>query len=361
VKMGAVALTQPQPYELGYVWSSKAVKMDDEFSFEFKFRISGSKRHEAGESLAIFMVKEGMKIVSEDTSFYGTNRNFEGLVIAVTTDHPGTKGDVTMDPQKITLYASDGKNAPIELGSCLRILFYDENRDDFVPSHASTIRMTYKQGRIVMDIDPRNTQRWSRCLANGKISDVLPESSEMWYESLIVGIVAKTGEKRTRFEAMTFKLYDKFRDASELASPDWNGAEGDRALKIAHQLEHMLFEVKDSIEQMLDQLGEKALRDIQRIEALEAKLSNSAFVMMEERLGEVEKRLTTVSTPIVEARVKQVEMRANHRLEHFKNQTNSSSKAWLKPFFVILGILTIFAFYSYREYKAMNKWNKNYM
>eukprot|EP00611_Tribonema_gayanum_P031370 TRINITY_DN9057_c0_g1_i1.p1 TRINITY_DN9057_c0_g1~~TRINITY_DN9057_c0_g1_i1.p1 ORF type:complete len:231 (+),score=49.41 TRINITY_DN9057_c0_g1_i1:679-1371(+) len=230
-----------------------------------------------------------------------------------------------------------------------------------MPSLVSTLRVAYSSGRLSLEVDQRNTQGWHQCVNTQRVSTVIPEAVNRWRKEATVGIVAVTGVKQARFEVSTFSIYNKASDAVELSRPDWNGDEGDMALRVAHQLEHSLFQVKDSIERMLSKLSERAQEDATRIRRLEHKVSDGALSFMDKRLAEVEKRLTTLSTPIVEARVRQVEARANHKLEMFKWQTNREANTWLRPFALVLFMLTAFAIYSYREFRAMSKWNRNFM
>ncbi|KAG5185954.1 concanavalin A-like lectin/glucanase domain-containing protein [Tribonema minus] len=359
VKMGAVSLTQPQADEKGSLWSLIPNKLGDAFSFEAKFRMSGANAREGGESIAWFLVADSLKVLTGD--FFGIDKRFQGLAITISTDHPDAMGDASKDMQKVTLWANNNSPEPTELGSCLRPFYYDESRDDFMPSLASTLRASYDKGRLIVDVDPRNTQRWYRCLTSARVPQVLPDSATQWRERASFGVAARTGAKKSRFEVTALRLYSKPQDAAELALPDWNGDGGDRALKIAHQLEHGLFEVKDSIEAMLGKLAHKADADVRRIRELEEKLAHGALSLMEKRLGQVEARLTSLSTPIIDARVRQVEAVAQHRLNNLSRELGKGAGAWVRPFVVVLVLLFAFAGYSYREFRKLNKWNNTYM
>lgn len=194
---------------------------------------------------------------------------------------------------------------------------------------------------------------------------MLPEAKgggSDWRRRAVTGVVAATGKHRSRFEVSSMRLYDKADDALDLSQPDWNGDGGDRALVIAHQLEHGLFEVKASIEAMLRTVKRRAEEDRQRIVSLEDNVSTSALAVLEKRLAEVETRLTGLSAPIIDARVKQVEAVASRRLDRLtKDISSRSSGSWHRPFVVVLLLISVFAFYSYREYRSLSKCDSTYM
>lgn len=258
------------------------------------------------------------------------------------------------------LYANDGQAQPTELGSCQRIFYFDENREDFNPTLGSTIRVTHNADNTVIDLDPRNTQRWQRCILASNVARTLPLKSSSWRSTAYVGMVANTGSKRTRYEVTSLRVFPFFKEAGENSAPV-NASDADRALIIAHHLEHGLFDIKDTIEKMVEKLSTKAQRDAERIAVLEDSISHGAYMHMAKRLADMEQRLTGISDPILNSRVRRVEGHVDQRLKAFERQTSQGSRGWIKPFIVVALMVAAFAFYSYREFKAMNKWNNVYM
>ncbi|KAG5186652.1 hypothetical protein JKP88DRAFT_254461 [Tribonema minus] len=372
VFMGSVRLTEPQPGDTGAAWTKLPADLggnggNDAFSFDTRFRMSGLNHREAGESLAWLVVNDATPTVLSDgdaaaaaADFFGVTARFQGLAVVLTAEHADAAGDALKDAQKIALYANNGGLEPEELGSCLKPLYYDEARDDFQPSLYSTLRLSYDKGRVILQVDPRNTQNWSTCVSSGRLPSIIPPKADAWRRHAAAGIVARTGAKQSRFEVMAFNLYTEALEAAEATSPDWEGPP-DRALMIAHQLEHSLFEVKQAIEAMLGRVEKRAADDQWRIVELEARLSDAALGLVEGRLDEIEERLTKVSQPLVDARVMQVEARAKYRLGAFTKETAATGRGWVRPFAVILALLALFAWYTHREFVAMNKWNSNYM
>jgi hypothetical protein len=259
-----------------------------------------------------------------------------------------------------TLWANDGTH-PEEIGSCLRPFHYDEKREDFVPTHSSTLRLSYNEGRTVVDMDNRSTVQWHRCMTSSRAHAVLAKVSDKWRTSAKVGIVASTGQHRQEhFELMSMKLYTGAQEAQNTGEPD-DGPNSDTAVRIAHHLEHGLFEVHDDIEHMVHRLEAKAHRDAQRIADLEAKLSAGAFNVMERRLMDLEARLSRVSVPMLEDGVRRVEQNAARKLEKLQSSTSYEAHGWKRPFVIAAVMLGVFCFYVWRENQAIGKFNKTFM
>lgn len=241
----------------------------------------------------------------------------------------------------------------------MRGVYYDENREDFDASKSTTLRLSYSDGKIIIDIDPRNTQRWYRCLTTARSNPVIAAIPEGWRTRATVGIVARTGTKRSNFEVLSLRTYNRATEALENARPE--DGESDMALRIAHHLEHGMYNVKETIERMIEQLEAKAGRDFARIRDLEDKLEHSTLHAMQKRVTEMENRLMSIADPIMNARAHRVEYQAEAKLAAFKQRSAHGARGWLKPFIVVAVLLTLFVFYSNRELNRMKKWNKNYM
>lgn len=148
-----------------------------------------------------------------------------------------------------------------------------------------------------------------------------------WQQRATVGIAARTLQQSSRFAVSSFSLYgdamgaaiatggteseasgyrESTADAAAAAAAVGAMEAGDRALAIANQLEHSMFVVKASVEGMLANALTHVDRDARRIGELEQRLADGAVGLVETRLADIEKRLTALSKPLVEARVQQV-------------------------------------------------------
>lgn len=107
VKMGALKLTSNVQQQHGILRSVTKTNLDNQFSMEIRFRMSGQHNDQGGESIGWFITAED-GTVDNVGEFFGASNKFQGIAVTVSTDHPDAEGNAAMDAQKIvsdTIYA----------------------------------------------------------------------------------------------------------------------------------------------------------------------------------------------------------------------------------------------------------------
>lgn len=345
--MSVLRLTSDKGDEHGSLWATRSPnpKPESEFSLEVRLRVSGYGPNTGG-SFNMFMTDVESAREGSSEMVASSSTNYVGLALQVRTMRDEDDADRRAGPQKLELFANyKVGEKPVSLGSCYIAMQYDESRDDFTPFLASSLRVTYADDKVTVEVDPRASSRWRRCThAQVPLSSF---DSSAWLHDFRVGLAGQTtGKQHANIDVMSLRAYSA---ASESYEADLREEDRglpqtvDRALLIAHRFEHELIEVQDTIQAIVARLKSAQDLSTERLLKLEDMVHDAAKGKMEERIDGIETTIRDKAMPELEKRFERAQTRTETRL-HDRISSKGPSGSWRIPFF---GIMVMFGAAAY--------------
>ncbi|CAM9662286.1 unnamed protein product, partial [Chrysoparadoxa australica] len=356
VKNNFVRLTPETPGSRGHVWTSRYTLGSSTFSSELKFRISGSKERQGGESLAMFITDQRRPVPGD---VYGLDSKFTGVAIVVDTQHhmlsprPSVQRDPSVKHRDVTILANNGTRTTAEMMAemvgCNANLRYWEGRDDFNVLKASRVRIKYAESTLTVELDARNTGRWRRCATLNDLD--LPEG---WAEKATLGLLALNSETAANNnDVLSLRTFTDPEGAWNLEAYENDDDDYDHLI---HHMEHEMFNVQKSLRSTIELLEQAEEESERRITALEAKLSSEISEALESRIATLEGTVKASMHYSLNEKIGRVEEGMEAKLlETVDEGINRIAGAWRTPFLLLVGAVGAVLIMSYFKYKELRK------
>ena len=286
-----------------------------------------------------------MWIVSDEDyvegDLHGFVEKFEGIGIIFdtfkNTEHLSHHRDVTVlinDGEKTFEYMTE------DIVGCNTNLRYSAERADFSVTDSTRVKLSVGNGRLVLEIDSKNTGDWMPCV---DIDNVHFQNA--WIKDSHVGFTGTTGQLADNHDIISFLT---FADAEALNSIDIDENRGDFELKSAdfndetvskiegainklisrqnymdHHFEHELVSVEDHLKNLQGKLGQKFEVE-ERLADVEGKIHGSDIKMS---IMEDIKRLESEFQQLLDGKVRSLhaEIRA---VTELSNRLEGNSMSW---------------------------------
>lgn len=357
VAISGLKLTADSVEQRGELWTTTEQKtgLHNEASMAVDFRMSGKgDMSEVGGSLTFFFV-DAEKPIPTRTMHYNHLTSFSGVAVSIDRD-PQPSASQGGNPlyNRVRVLSGDGRSEGKVIGSCGANFQYDENRDDFLPSHSSSIRMFLNEGSIRVEIDATSGGTWAPCVNIEKRSGLLlaqiPGAS-----GRRLGIVALTEDKKNHFEVSRVTIHDNIEEGmSHSAIPI--PKESSKSMHILHVLEHELFQIHTHLERSLQVLENRMYMEWHHMDILHDKLTHMLTGSLEHRIESIEQNLILHVSPWIDSFSEKFDFRAKKLLEDGINEATGGYIS-LKQIFIFLCLVAIVVHYQQKELKTLKRSN----
>ena len=286
-----------------------------------------------------------MWIVSDEDyvegDLHGFVEKFEGIGIIFdtfkNTEHLSYHRDVTVlinDGQKTYEIMTE------DILGCNTNLRYSSERADFSVTDSARVKISLDNGKLMLQIDSRNTGDWMPCV---DIDDIRFRSG--WIRESHIGFTGSTGQLADNHDIISFHTFtdaialnswggDEMRKDFELKNDSFN----DETISIIenainklifqqnymdHHFEHELVSVEDHLKNMQAKLGKQSEVD-ERLSEIEQKIrSNNLEEIFKENLKGLESQLQLS----IDRKVQSLHAEINAVTELF-NRAEGNSLSW---------------------------------
>jgi lectin, mannose-binding 2 len=180
-----VRLTPDRQSKSGTLWNSAALTLDG-FSITLRFRISGQGKRYFGDGISLWVTtareySQPSPVVAGFTGFGITLDTFRNDAVDVGYAHrdvlfsTSAGGAPRYDPQ------------PVGCDSEFR---YWEGLVDFSARNYSGARISFRNNRVSVFMDPRGTEQWTECFRDAPVA----APAGWWEQGIHLGIAASTGD-----------------------------------------------------------------------------------------------------------------------------------------------------------------------
>lgn len=269
VNKNFIRLTPDRQSKKGALWSRSSVA-SDKLNAVLKFRISGQGKNFFGDGLAMWIVNDSDYIEGD---LHGFVEKFYGIGIIFdtfkNTEHMSSHRDVTV-------LVNDGDKTfelmTEDIMGCNTNIRYYSERADFSVSDSTIAKVSVEGGKLIVDIDPKNTGDWMPCVEVHEI-----ELKEDWLLDAHVGFSGTTGQLADNHDIISFKTFsgiaamDESVGSTEIAKHfefDKNASVDERLAKVEealnslidrqaffdHHFEHEIVGVEDHIKNLQGKL-----------------------------------------------------------------------------------------------------------
>lgn len=372
-------LTPDRASKRGYAWNY-ALMHEDHFTSTIYFRVSGQGQTLFGDGFAVWFTNSGRY---QEGSMHGFTDTFRGIGIVFDTFRNTESGHFHKD---VAVVVNDG-SGPLKLDSgvepagCDGDFRYHEKRDDFNVHIRSSATITFNKGKLSIRLDARGTGEYKECVTDYEI----PIPGDDWYKTSYLGLTASTGQLADNHDIIAFVTAqgnEQSPEGLEISVPAVASGNDqvDAAIKTAlgkvdlsmdskmqdfrHEIEHDLAAIQDSLQNTIKKMQEKEQENLERIEALEARMSER----LSSKVGDaVEGRLKALEGKFSESLDARMDENLKRQLPGLTDRVKADVGAelgnngggggggWVIPFIILLLIVLGMAGFGYNKYRDFKK------
>ena len=156
-------------------------------------------------------------------------------------------------------------------------------------------------------------------------------------------------------DVLELRTFEDADDAWDVEKYDTDEEEDDYDL-LVHHMEHEMFSVEQNLRATLAMLEEAELAAQERIKELETRLSAGVTDALSERLEKVEVQVRRRITATLNNRINSAERGISSKLEStIGDAVRISSSSWQTPFFLLIGIMGAMGLVTTMKYRDLKK------
>lgn len=282
--------------------------------------------------------------------------------------------------QEVALWISDGSSELAEIGGCIASFNSDyghetstqRNTDEYTPPNThliGSIRVLQDENGMHLHINKKyhaefkETDAWTYCTAattipKGKnvstLDDRLPPSS--------VGIVGFTSaESQVEYEILDVAFYGSGQETELSVIGAQREVSASRSMRLAEIIDKKMMRLYKELISITDRLKSKVETENSHIQKLEETLKHESYDKIKHRIESLEQRLVDYAEPML----LESECRMHATMHEFDRNLadmliHHGVVDWVRPFAIILGLLSLFLLYIHRQNRVLRKWNRNH-
>lgn len=383
VKRNFIRVTEDKQSKRGWAFNTEALTQRD-FALQFKFRISGTGKHLYGDGMGIWLTShkdEGNPYISEG-SLLGHSDTFVGFGIMFDTFRNIEHGHVHKD---ISIAISNDATKEVTMDGdrpgCESHYRYNEKRDDFDVESHSVARIWLENDKLSLEVDKYGKGEFKKCFDVDLRDYNLPRD---WRDASHLSITSSTGALADNHDVLELKVVEphKFEhmlrvDEEEKDQPLVQVDTNDKSLtshevgehvndlayelqdmdkivnKLQHKVEHDIESVRINLEKIIHKLEDREKDSEGRIDDLEKARENSMNEKLEKRVRTLEDEMNDR----FEKRLQVLEKNMGIKIEQSVEKSGGGS-GWKIPFMIIICILVLYGFYTYRSLNKLHRRDK---
>lgn len=364
VNKNFVRLTPDRQSKKGALWSRSPLTTDGLHAI-LKFRISGKGKNFFGDGLAMWIVSDGDYVEGD---LHGFVEKFHGVGIIFdtfkNTEHLSHHRDVTV-------LLNDGEKSfevmTEEILGCNTNLRYSAERADFSVTDSTRAKISLSEGKLVIEIDSKNTGDWMPCVD----IDNIPFKDD-WIKESHVGFTGTTGQLADNHDIISFhafsdhvslnaideienrkhfELRDKaFSDATVSTLEEAINTLISKQTYMDHHFEHELVSVEDHLKNLQGKLGQRDSLD-ERLSEIEDRVQSNE---MQNFVTDNLKRLELDLQQSIDRKIQNLYAEI-HAVTELSSRIDGKTMSWYWPFLAVIFFQVCAALGAYIFYKNLKK------
>lgn len=358
-------LTTDRQSKSGFLWFKGGTMEMDDFSLIFTFRISGSGSRLFGDGIALWLTDKNSHVAGDN---HGFAEYFTGIGIIFDTFVNPERASSHKD---VTLVLNDGtKSMPLQrqlkgvsgtLGCTSKNIRYLVNDGFNAAVMASRAKVSYSSatGQLKVWVDATNTGEWMSCWeGNVAASLVSGRSKGTWPRDATLGITATTGSLADNHDIISLSVFDEVEDKQHALKDEGvkekavivDDVHAEDSMTNEDKITHLYKELKNMIENAefkFTALKEQTANTIEKLKIQEEK--------DEVRIAELQAMVDGRVDSTMDSQLNVFQKNFDEKLETHMAEGTKHTRGWMTPFFILVCVLCVVGFFSYKKYLELKK------